>query len=81
MNVMTASGGWCDGLALQRRPDTDEQRFLSAVQHMAAVLRACGWGEDVLLALGELLELASIRQTDGDAEETERPLLAGNGTP
>src|SRR6266545_4835697 len=41
---------------LARRPDTADERFLSAVQHLASVLRARGRSEDVLLALSELLE-------------------------
>jgi hypothetical protein len=59
---MTPSNGTCNVTPLQRRPDCDEQRFLSAVQHLAAVLRAWGWGEEVLVALGELLETARVRR-------------------
>jgi hypothetical protein len=58
---------------LQRRPDSDEQRFLSAVQHVAAVLRDWGRGEDVLVALGELLETAGgQRAASGTGADNDR---------
>jgi len=41
-----------------QRPDTAEERYLSTVQHLASVLRACGHGTAVLVALEALLERA-----------------------
>jgi hypothetical protein len=56
-----------------RRPDNAEERFLSTVQHLASVLRAFGYEEAVLGALGELLERAARQRSSGATDDVSRP--------